>query len=104
MRAGESVQVTMTKGSACNGFPFGNLTLKIFEAGCDAACACATPTSCQNPVSCAGGNQNTNFTATKDAWYTFVVDSESDPNASDPSGWIMTFSLKLTCAQGNCAC
>jgi hypothetical protein len=104
MRAGESVQVTMTKGSACNGFPFGNLTLKIFESACDAACNCPVPTTCTATIQCLGGNQNTSFTATKDAWYTFVVDSESSPSGSDPAGWIMTFSLKLTCAGGNCAC
>lgn len=107
MRAGESVQTTVTKYGYCNQSASGNLTLKVFQAACDGACGCPVPTTCPNAtrVVCqagAGGVGQSianSYTADKDGWYTFVVDTEI--NTDDNFQFTMT--LKLTCA-GTCGC
>jgi hypothetical protein len=108
MRAGESVQTTVTKYGYCNQSVGGNLTLKVFQAACDMACTCAAPTTCPNSarVVCQSGagsvgqSIQNNYTADKDGWYTFVVDTE----VTDDNNFQFTMTVKLTCGPGGCGC
>ena len=108
MRAGESVQTIVTKAGYCNMSASGNITLKVFQAACDAACGCPVPTTCpssarvvcQAGASSVGQSITNNYTADKDGWYTFVVDTE----ISTDNNFQFTMTLKLTCGAAGCGC
>jgi hypothetical protein len=102
MRKNETANIQLTRGSqTCTGAWAGSLSLKIFEAACDASCNCSK-TTCPTQVYCTQGNsQNPMFVAPADGWYTIVVDSAG--SAGDVGG-VYNLSVKLACAGGNCAC
>lgn len=102
MRQGETANIQLTRGSAtCTMGWGGAISLKIFEAPCDASCNCSTTTCSTRDYCVQSNNQNPMFVAPKDGWYTIVVDSVGPV---DDKGGVFYLSVKLACAGGSCAC
>jgi Cys-rich repeat protein len=101
MRMGETAAIQLTRGSStCTIGWAGTISLKIFEAACDAACNC--PKTCSTNVYCTQSNsQSPMFVAPADGWYTIVVDTVGPV---DDKGGVFYLNVKLACAGGNCAC
>ena len=98
MRAGESITVTVTKGSKCSNATSWDRVFKIYAGtGCDDR-SCADKLECR---SMGGGTFYDDFTAPADAWYVLVIDGRA--SAYDDSG-DYSLTVKLTCSTANCGC
>jgi Cys-rich repeat protein len=102
MLKGETANITLTRGaSTCTIGWAGTISLKIYEAACNADCTMC-PQTCSTIDHCVqNNNQNTNFVAPSDGWYTIVVDSAGPV---DDKGGVFYLNVKLTCSGGSCAC
>jgi hypothetical protein len=102
MRQGENANITLTRGnSTCLIGWAGTISLKIYQAACSADCS-SCPQTCSTIGYCVqNNNQNTNFVAPSDGWYTIVVDSAGPV---EDKGGVFYLNVKLTCAAGSCAC
>jgi Cys-rich repeat protein len=103
MKAGESAQVTLLRGSStCSIGWNGTISLKIYGTACSTNCA-SCPQTCATLHHCQQANsQNTNFVAPTSGWYVFVVDTRG--NAGEDIGGVFDLVVKLTCASGTCTC
>jgi hypothetical protein len=79
----------------------GAISLKIYEAACNADCS-SCPLTCNTIDYCVqNNNQSTNFVAPNNGWYTIVVDSAG---GGGDVGGVFNLNVKLTCNGGSCAC
>lgn len=103
LRKGETVALTMTTGTACEGGDW-EATLKVFGAAPNSCTdgipaplvGCGSVALCQQDVS--GKGQT--YTANADGWVTIVADGAT---AFGDEG-AYTLAVKLTCSTGNCEC
>lgn len=100
MRAGESINVTLTQGTKCAGATAFNRVFKIYAGtGCSDT-GCGTKKFCYSP---GAGTYNKGLNVTEDGWYHLVVDGVQGTGGGDDSG-SYTLTVKLACKTPGCEC